>query len=107
MQLGPKSTPCERSKWLGRIRSIAPCLATALLSVTRRARRRNDTSAWNLEMSPVASALPCALSRHHAASVIVDGLAVAFGRGSWYRNATLKNAAVLEVPPPGCEASAT
>src|SRR3954453_12465535 len=103
-----KSAPWAVSKWLARMRSMGPRLGTLLLSRTPLWSFRKLTLACRREMSPVASALPCARSRHHAAEVTALDPSVGEGSGSWARNATLKNPAGsgLVPAPPGWLASA-
>jgi hypothetical protein len=62
-----------------------------------------STSAWKGDMSPVASALPCARSRHHAGLASTSGLAT-LGSGSAKRKAALKKAVAPGPPPPGAVA---
>src|SRR5215217_1535557 len=90
------------------MRSIGPVFGTFESSRRRFASFLNDTLAKNGLMSPVASAFPCARSRHHAGSLITAVPSSGRAVDSRVRNATLKNAPGLsDVPePPGWVASA-
>src|SRR5919199_153634 len=108
MQDWLKSVPWAGSKWLARMRSKAPRLGTPRSSRAWRRSLPKSTFAWKREMSPLASAVPWARSRHQAAEVRMVARSRTEGRGSWVRNATLKNAAgrAAAPAPPGWVESA-